>query len=63
MEEGNVVLEGNPKEVFAQVDILKQLGLDVPQVTELASKLIDNGIDLPRDILTVDEMVMHLCQL
>ncbi len=63
MEEGNVVLEGNPKEVFAQVDILKKLGLDVPQVTELASKLIDNGIDLPRDILTVDEMVMHLCQL
>ncbi|MDF2548775.1 MAG: energy-coupling factor transporter ATPase [Anaerosolibacter sp.] len=63
MEEGNMVLEGNPKEVFAQVDILKKLGLDVPQVTELTSKLIHEGIDLPRDILTVDEMVMHLCQL
>lgn len=63
MEDGNMVLEGNPKEVFAQVDILKKLGLDVPQVTELTSKLINEGIDLPRDILTVDEMVMHLCQL
>lgn len=63
MEAGNQVLEGTPKEVFQQVEILKRLGLDVPQVTELAFQLKKNGIEISPDILTVDEMVVHLCQL
>lgn len=63
MEAGDIVLEGAPREVFSQVERLKELGLDVPQVTELAHQLIQEGIDLPHDILTVDEMVMNLCQL
>ena len=63
MEEGNIVLEGTPKEVFQQVEILKKLGLDVPQVTELAFQLKSSGINLSAEILTVDEMVVHLCQL
>ncbi|WP_026477624.1 energy-coupling factor transporter ATPase [Alkaliphilus transvaalensis] len=63
MEDGEVILEGTPGEVFSQVDKLKSLGLDVPQVTDLANLLIKEGIDIPSDILTVDEMVMKLCQL
>ena len=63
MEEGKIVLGGRPRDVFSQVDKLKTLGLDVPQVTDLANKLQAEGIDIARDILTVDEMVMELCQL
>ena len=62
MEEGKIVLQGTPREVFAQVEVLKKLGLDVPQVTELAAQLIKTGISIPKDILTVDEMVRYLCQ-
>lgn len=63
MEDGDIVLEGTPREVFSKVAELKALGLDVPQVTDLAFELRKEGIDLPEDILTVDEMVMELCQL
>ncbi len=63
MEDGNIVSQGTPREVFSRVEELKALGLDVPQVTELAHQLIEEGIDMPEDILTVDEMVMKLCQL
>lgn len=63
MEDGDIVLEGTPRQVFSKVSELKALGLDVPQVTDLAFELRKEGIDLPEDILTVDEMVMQLCQL
>lgn len=63
MEDGHIVMEGTPKEIFSKVDEIKKLGLDVPQVTELAHILIKEGIDLPKDILTVDEMVVELCRL
>ena len=63
MGDGQIVLEGTPKGVFSKVEQLKELGLDVPQMTDLTNELIKEGIELPRDILTVDEMVMELCQL
>ncbi|MFZ5353451.1 MAG: energy-coupling factor transporter ATPase [Bacillota bacterium] len=63
MEQGKVVMHGTPKEVFKHVDKIKQLGLDVPQVTELGYKLIQEGIELPSDILTIEEMVVELCRL
>jgi len=62
MEDGKIVLQGTPRQVFAQVDVLKKLGLDVPQVAELASQLSKAGLNVPSDILTVDEMVRYLCQ-
>jgi energy-coupling factor transport system ATP-binding protein len=62
MEEGHIVLQGSPREVFVKVDTLKKLGLDVPQVTELTWQLNKAGFDIPKDILTVDEMVRYLCQ-
>lgn len=63
MEDGKLVMVGTPREIFTRVDELKQLGLDVPQMTELASEIRKEGIDIPADVLTVEEMVSHLCQL
>ncbi|MGI6129283.1 MAG: energy-coupling factor transporter ATPase [bacterium] len=63
MNDGQIVLDGNPQEVFSHVKELKDLGLDVPQVTELAERLKEHGIDLPPGILTVERMVAELCQL
>jgi len=57
MEQGEIVLEGTPKQVFSQVDKMKSFGLDIPQVTELSYKLRNRGIDIPTNILTVEEMV------
>ncbi len=57
MEQGKVVLEGTPKNVFSQVEKMKEYGLDIPQVTELAYELRKEGIDIPLDVLTVKEMV------
>lgn len=63
MEKGKKLLEGTPKEVFSKIEMLKEIGLDVPCMTELSSLLIEEGINISSDILTVDEMVMELCQL
>lgn len=63
MEKGKKVIEGTPREVFSQVEKLKKIGLDVPYMTELAKELKIEGIDIDSTILTVDEMVMNLCQL
>ncbi|MCR2043501.1 energy-coupling factor transporter ATPase [Anaerosalibacter massiliensis] len=60
MEKGEIVMQGTPKEVFSKVKEMKEIGLDVPQVTELAYELRKEGIDLPTDILTVEELVMAL---
>ncbi|NMB02022.1 MAG: energy-coupling factor transporter ATPase [Firmicutes bacterium] len=61
MDRGRIVLTGTPREVFSQVDLLRELHLDVPQVTDLAQRLRKRGISIPQGILTVNEMVMHLC--
>lgn len=53
--DGEIVLDGTPKEVFKNVEKLKSLGLDVPQVTELAYELRKMGIEISDDVLTVDE--------
>ncbi len=63
MDYGKIILDDVPKKVFSQVDKLKAVGLDVPQVTELTHMLIDRGIDLPKDIITEDECVVKLYEL
>lgn len=55
IDDGEIVLDGTPKEVFKNVEKLKPLGLDVPQVTELAYELRKMGIEISDDVLTVDE--------
>lgn len=57
MSEGEILMEGTPKEVFSQVEKIKELGLDVPQVTELAYELRKEGIQIKSDILSVEELV------
>ncbi|NFI93024.1 energy-coupling factor transporter ATPase [Clostridium botulinum] len=63
MDGGEVKMEGTPKKIFPQVEMMKNIGLDVPQVTELTYELRKEGIDLPKEILNVDEMVNAICQL
>ena len=63
MDNGKIVMNGKPKEIFRNVATMKKIGLDVPQVTELAYELRQNGINIESDILTIDEMVNALCQL
>ena len=63
MEKGKLALEGTPREVFSNVTRLKEIGLDVPYMTELAHILKEDGLDIRDNILTVDEMVGELCQL
>lgn len=61
MEGGRVVMQGTPSEVFTNVDELRALKLDVPQVTQLAARLNQMGVDVPPNVLSVRELVSHLC--
>lgn len=61
MDSGRIVAVGTPRQIFSKVAMLKQIGLDVPQMTELAYLLREDGYDLPQDILTIREMVEALC--
>ncbi|MCM8900357.1 energy-coupling factor transporter ATPase [Caldicoprobacter algeriensis] len=63
MEHGKIVLQGTPRQVFSQVEVLKEIGLDVPQVTELAYRLRAEGLDVPLNVLKVEEMVDAICRL
>ena len=63
MDHGHVVMEGTPREIFAQVDRLKEYRLDVPQVTILADKLRKKGLDIPEGILRKEELVEAVCRL
>jgi energy-coupling factor transport system ATP-binding protein len=63
MSKGRLVMEGTPRQVFSRVEKLKSIGLDVPQVTELAHQLKRAGVEIRPDLLTVEEMVDFLCQL
>jgi len=62
MEEGKVAMAGLPAEIFSQIEPLKAIGLDVPDVVEIAASLQQSGLDLPHGILSVDELVEVLCQ-
>ncbi len=55
MDDGKIVMQGTPREVFSQVEKMKSYRLDVPQVTELAWELKKAGMPMPDGILTVEE--------
>ncbi len=57
MDEGKIAMQGTPREIFSQVERLKDLRLDVPQVTLLAYELSQRGLDLPKGILTTEELI------
>ena len=60
LNEGKIEFDDSPKKVFSNVETLRELGLSVPQVTELAYLLKNEGIEIPSDILTNDEMIKFL---
>ncbi|MBO4652923.1 MAG: energy-coupling factor transporter ATPase [Lachnospiraceae bacterium] len=62
MSEGHVAMQGTPREIFARVDELKELRLEVPQVTELAHELIKRGVPMPASILTPEEFAEEYCK-
>lgn len=60
MDDGKIAMEGTPREIFSQVEKLKELRLDVPQVTLLAYELQKRGVTLPDGILTIPELAEAL---
>lgn len=62
MNEGKILLDGTPAEVFAQGQLMKSVNLDVPPIVELADELRAVGIAIPDEIITEEEMVTYLCQ-
>ena len=63
MDQGKIAMQGTPKEIFSQVEKLKKLRLDVPQVTMLAYELKRRGLALPDGILTAEELADELQKL
>ncbi len=57
MNQGHLVMEGTPREIFSKVDEIKKYRLDVPQVTELAYELKKSGVPIPDGILSVEELI------
>ncbi len=63
MDQGKIVMRGTPREIFSQVEQLKELRLCVPQVTELAYELKKSGIPLSDGILTIEEFTDAILKL
>lgn len=63
MDQGRICMDGTPEEIFARSREIRELSLDVPLPVELAEGLRENGIPVPRSIITTEEMVDYLCQL
>lgn len=63
MEKGQIVMDGSPINVFKCHHLLAKIGLELPDPAELSRRLRLNGVDLPENVLTVDELVACLCQL
>ena len=63
MDKGKLILDGKPRDVFSNIEKMKSIGLDVPQVTELSYELQKAGINIDTRILDVNEMVNAICQL
>lgn len=63
MENGKILIKGTPKEVFSHVELIKSVGLDVPQVTDLCYQLKKQGIDIQGDVITEDECIEAISRL
>lgn len=62
MDQGRIIRQGTPREIFTDVRGMKGLGLDVPVAAEIAWRLREKGVKLPRDIMTAEDLVKALCQ-
>ena len=57
VDNGRLLLDGTPRQVFSHVDVLREVGLDVPQATLLAHELCASGLNLPDDILDENDFI------
>ena len=62
LKDGKIVADGTPKEVFSDRARIKDIGLDVPFATQLTDEFISRGVDLPRDIISLDELAESLAK-
>lgn len=62
MEKGSISMQGNPVQVFSEVEKLQELGLDVPLAAQIVYRLRKKGIDLPQNIITNKDLVEALCR-
>ena len=62
MDDGKVLLDGTPQEVYSQPEIIRKANLEMPLMIELGDKLRRLGIDVPADIITEEKMVEFICQ-
>ncbi len=62
LDDGRILLDGTPTEVFAQEDVLHGANLELPLMADIASKLRKLGVDVPADIITQEKMVEFVCQ-
>ena len=60
MNDGEIILDSNPRDAFTRVELIKSVGLDVPQASELCYKLRLDGLELPEDILNEEECINAL---
>ena len=60
MDDGRLIMDGTPKEVFADTEKIRSIGLDVPQTCQLAKLLKNDGINLKNDLLSIDELVQNI---
>ncbi len=63
MNDGKVLADGTPRDIFPQVDLLRSVGLEVPGVTQMAYDLRKQGVDFPADVLTAEEFARAFCAL
>lgn len=63
MDKGKIAMEGTPRQVFSHVEEIRELRLDVPAATAMAYEIRKAGYNIPKDILTRDELVEAVCQL
>jgi len=62
MNDGDVLLDGTPEDVFLKPDVIKKVNLELPLVIEVASRLRERGYDIPKEVITKEDMVEYLCQ-
>ena len=63
LKDGKLIADGTPKEVFSNRKLIEEAGLDVPCATRISDMLIERGIDLPRDIISMDELCEKLAEI
>lgn len=63
LKDGKLIADGTPKEVFSNRKLIEEVGLDVPCATRISDMLIERGIDLPRDIISMDELCEKLAEI